>query len=922
MSAGANVKVSANSSTYQQALKAARDSTKELASQFSLASTQAKLFGSTTDQLKAKQQELTAKIKAQKEITSLHHTEVERLTKVLSNQKSRQQELAAQLQTTKAAYEAEKKATGENSDSTQELAKQVQDLESQQKKLDSQIGSTEGKLQKATIAENNSQKATLELEKALEDTNKKLKDAALDKFAKGLDKVTDKLEKAQKTANVVSGAAVAAGTAAVAAWDEVDNGADNVVKATGATGEAAEALEQTYKNVASSFAADFDTIGSTLGAVNTRFGYTDEAAEACTTKFLKFSEITGTDAVQAVQLVSRAMGDAGIEADDYGTLLDQLAVAAQASGISVDTLTSYITKYGAPMRALGFDTASSIAIFSQWEKCGVNTEIAFSGMKKAISTWSAEGKDARVEFQKTLDEIAACPDIASATTKAIEVFGTKAGPDLADAIQGGRFEYSQFLDLIESSAGTVETTYNGVADNAQNVQIAMNNLKMAGAELGDTIQESATPVLEKVTEILRDVTQWLQNADDDTKQNIVTVGLLVAALAPATAGLTAMVKGVRSGIDAYKLIRSGISTVAAALTGETAQKIAATAATTAHTVATGAATVAQNGLAAAQGVLNAVMAANPILLVVTALAALGVGLALAYNNCEEFRAGVDAAMSKAKEVFANFAQGVGEAITNAKQHLADLKENCATKMQEIGQTISTKWNEVKQKTAETWQNIQQTVGNKLQSVRTDTQQRLAAIQQAYSSHGGGVRGVVAAYMTAIRQSYQSAYDAINNMTGGRFGNILDTIRSRMNSARDAVSSAINQIKGFFNFSWSLPHLAMPHPRVSGRFSLNPPSAPSFSIDWYATGGIMKNPTAFGVNGSRLMVGGEAGAEAILPLAPFYAQLEQMLDDKVTAALKAMRVVVYVENKLDGDDLTAKVTPRVSSALADEAERIR
>lgn len=100
-----------------------RDSTKELASQFSLASTQAKLFGSTTDQLKAKQQELTAKIKTQKEITSLHHTEVERLTKVLSDQKSRQQELAAQLQTTKAAYEAEKKATGENSDSTQELAK-------------------------------------------------------------------------------------------------------------------------------------------------------------------------------------------------------------------------------------------------------------------------------------------------------------------------------------------------------------------------------------------------------------------------------------------------------------------------------------------------------------------------------------------------------------------------------------------------------------------------------------------------------------------------------------------------------------------------------------------------------------------------------------------------------------------------------
>ena len=104
----------------------------------------------------------------------------------------------------------------------------------------------------------------------------------------------------------------------------------------------------------------------------------------------------------------------------------------------------------------------------------------------------------------------------------------------------------------------------------------------------------------------------------------------------------------------------------------------------------------------------------------------------------------------------------------------------------------------------------------------------------------------------------------NNMTGGRFGNILDTIRSRMNSARDAVSNAINQIKGFFNFSWSLPHLAMPHPRVSGNFSLNPPSVPSFSIDWYATGGIMKNPTAFGVNGSRLMVGREADCNHLPP----------------------------------------------------------
>ena len=80
------------------------------------------------------------------------------------------------------------------------------------------------------------------------------------------------------------------------------------------------------------------------------------------------------------------------------------------------------------MRALGFETQESIAMFSQWEKAGVNTEIAFSGMKKAISNWSAAGKDAKVEFKNTLDEIEKCPDIASATTLAIETFGATRVP--------------------------------------------------------------------------------------------------------------------------------------------------------------------------------------------------------------------------------------------------------------------------------------------------------------------------------------------------------------------------------------------------------------------------------------------------------------------------------------------------------------
>ena len=286
-------------------------------------------------------------------------------------------------------------------------------------------------------------------------------------------------------------------------YDEFHSGMTNVITATGATGEAAEGLKESYKNVAKSVKGDMSEIGSTLGEVNTRFAYTGEKLEKTTEDFMKFASITGTDAVSAVQLVSRAMGDAGIESDEYKKVLDELAIAAQASGISVDKLTENLTKYGAPMRALGFDTKESISIFSAWEKAGVNTEIAFSGMKKAISNWSSAGKDSKEEFKKTLDEIAKAPDIAAATTKAIEIFGAKAGPDLADAIQNGRFEFSEFLDIVSDSKGTVETTYNATQDAFDRIALAAQGLKADVGEEFSNLLSEYEPEIQKAVEVVK-----------------------------------------------------------------------------------------------------------------------------------------------------------------------------------------------------------------------------------------------------------------------------------------------------------------------------------------------------------------------------------------------------------------------------------
>ena len=322
------------------------------------------------------------------------------------------------------------------------------------------------------------------------------------------------------------------GQAVYDAYKEYDEGADNIIKKTGATGKAAEDLQESYKKVTKSVVGDFDTIGSTLGELNTRFDFTGEQLEEATVQFTKFSDITGTDAVTAVQLVSRAMGDAGIEADQYSDVLDALTVASQASGISIDSLAGNLTKYGAPMRALGFDTQEAIAVFAGWEKAGVNTEIAFSGMKKAISNWAKEGKDSRKEFKKTLEEIEKCPDIASATTKAIEVFGAKAGPDLADAIKEGRFEYSDFLDLLEDSKGTVTKTYEATQDGFDKVKLAIQGGR---AEIGAYVSELADKYAPQIEDFATDVVAWLKKAIQWCVENTKTIATFAAALASAFA---------------------------------------------------------------------------------------------------------------------------------------------------------------------------------------------------------------------------------------------------------------------------------------------------------------------------------------------------------------------------------------------------
>ena len=506
------------------------------------------------------------------------------------------------------------------SSQTDAYTAKVDTLKEELKNLENAENRNEKAISEKKNALNNAQATLKNYKKGLDEVNGKLKSgsAQIEEYAKKIENFGSKTkEVGGSLSKNITAPIAAAGTAAYAAWMSVDEAYDNIAVGTGATGDALSKLQESFDNVFAKAPFDAMDISNSLADLNTRFGFTGKVLEDASEKFLRFASVNKTDVSNAVALVSRAMGDAGIPAEEYTSVLDALTTASQASGISIDALTGNITKYGAPMRALGYTTEESIAIFASWEKAGVNTEIAFSGMKKAISNFSAEGKDAKVEFKKTLEEIAKCPDIASATTKAIEVFGTKAGPDLADAIKGGRFEFEEMLKLVESSSGQLDASFEATMDPADKAKVALNNLTLAGAALGDVIQSALGPVFESLADILKDFTEWFKNLNPEIRQTIVFVGGIIAAVGPLLVLIGALAGPISTALGLFAKFK-----------------------------------LALFGTAEQAGMMGTMVSGltGPILAVIGIIALVTAALIDLYNNNEEFRKNVNDMISNLIEI--------------------------------------------------------------------------------------------------------------------------------------------------------------------------------------------------------------------------------------------------------------------------------
>ena len=469
-----------------------------------------------------------------------------------------------------------------------------------------------------------------------------------------------RLGKAMKVgliAGVAGVAAVAKGLFEVG--QTVDKAFDTIRVGTGATGPVLKSLQADFKAVVKDVPTDFETASKAIADLNTRTGLTGKPLQAVTKRMLELSRLTGTDVGTNVANITRLFGDWSIKTNQQAGTLDKLYRASQSTGIGVDDLSQLMVQFGSPLRQLGLGFDFSAAMFSRFEKEGVNIQTLMPGLRMGLKNFAQPTDDLGQKF-KQLGIDAADPQQAllqtfnaikkatptEATNLAFEVFGARAGPDMAAAIQEGRFELG---DMIKTIKGGKDTILKGAADTrsfTETWQVFKNRAMLALA-----------PVAKRVFDGLSKFGAWF------LKEGVPALkgfgGELRDKLTPAfkvAAGVTKAAFAALKSVGKWMLDNTGTVKVLAGAIGAlvvvtklhtAAMKVQAAgglvAWLTSYLKEMKLVTAAQKVWTAVTWLLNAAMTANPIGLVIAAVAALVAGVIIAYKKSETFRKIVDAA---------------------------------------------------------------------------------------------------------------------------------------------------------------------------------------------------------------------------------------------------------------------------------------